>query len=87
MSTKKIAELKIGDVVKHLPVNPNASYNEITVVNATPKEVTFYRPHVHLGDNIFVGGALSYVGIEKWTVPLPHPAEYEFIENIYRGQP
>lgn len=85
MSTKKIEELRIGDVVKHLPIDPTATYNESTVINATEKEVTFYRPYVHLGEHVYVGGVLSYLGVEKWTVPLPHPAEYEVINNIYTG--
>lgn len=87
MSTRKIAELKIGDVVKLLPINPNDTFNEMTVIAATTAFVKFFRPYVHLGDFTHTGGVTPYIGIEEFEVPLGHPAEYEFLENIYRGQP
>jgi hypothetical protein len=85
-----INNLKIGDVVFLLNGDKTISSGagkEMTVIEKTDNEVTFFRPYVHLADFIYTGGVIPYTGVEKFSVPLGNPCQYLLIANIYRGIP
>ena len=90
MTTKTTAELIIGDVVFLLhangELNDKAPFQQMTVVQATTKEVTFFRPYVTLSTFIHTGGAIPYIGIEQFTSPIGHHAKYMVMDNIYNGK-
>ncbi len=79
-------DLQIGDVVilanNGEPLQ--SAGNQMTVINRTDKEITFFRPYVSLADFTYTGGVIPYVGMEKFSVPFGNPSEYFLIENIFR---
>lgn len=85
---KKTSELIIGDVVKLVEsdgnINESSANQEMTVIQKNEREVTFFRPYVHLGDFVYTGGVIPYTGIEKFSVPADWHTRYLLIENIYR---
>ncbi len=77
-------DLKLGDVVKQLPINPNEPFSELTVIQADDEYVTFYRHFTHLADFTYTGGVLAYVGISTFMASVNSPMDYQHITNIFR---
>ena len=82
--TIKGANLRIGDVVRQMPINPAEPFTELTVVNKTEDKVTFYRHYTHLADFTYTGGVIAYVGVGTFDAFTNSPMEYMLIANIYR---
>ncbi len=78
------SNLKIGDVVKLNNGSHVSASQEMTVINKTEEEITFFRPYVNLSNFTYTGGAIPYIGIEKFTVFLPNSNTYIIIDNIYK---
>lgn len=66
-------ELQLGDRVRLFDGDdPGAAYMDATVINVTEKDVTFFRPYVHIGDFSHTGGVTPYIGTEQFSVPRDH---------------
>lgn len=76
--------LRIGDVVRLLPLTPDP-FQDLTVINKTDKEITFFRTYVSLRDYISPhSGAPALIGIEQFSAPI-RSLEYQLLTNIYHG--
>ncbi len=80
----KAQDLKLGDVVKQLPINPSEAFSELTVTKTDGEYVTFYRHFTHLADFTYTGGVLAYVGISTFMASVNSPMDYQHITNIFR---
>lgn len=76
-------DLRLGDVVKLSPDN-GEPFNEMVVVKKTLKEIRFSRVYITLANFEYTGGVIRYIGTEDYILPLPHPANYIRISNIYK---
>lgn len=81
----KMQDLRIGDVVCFEHSEASIA-NQMTVINKTENEVTFFRPYVQLSDFIYTGGVIPYVGTEKFVAPIIRDTEFSLFGNIYRGK-
>ncbi len=86
-----ISNLKIGDVVKFAGPNGTSPitlqpFNELTVIQITKENVTFFRLYVHLGNFIHTGGVTPYLGTERFDVPTQSKGNYLLLGNVYRGE-
>ena len=91
MKTKFLNELEIGDVVTLTNQERNVKiilepYCQLTVINKTEKEITFFKPYVSLADFTYTGGVIPYIGVEKFSVPINNWQVYFIFGNIYHGK-
>lgn len=79
----KMADLKIGDVVKLLPLT-HEPFNELTVVNVDKEKgtVKFFSHYTSLGDFLYTGGVIAYIGLSGFETPVMSH-EYMLIKNIF----
>jgi hypothetical protein len=79
------SNLRIGDVVWQLRYDGtpyNEPFNDLTVINKTDSEITFFRPYVSLANFTYTGGVIPYIGISQFNVPI-RGVEYLLRNNIY----
>lgn len=62
-----LTDLKLGDVVATVRT---AAYRAATVVKIDGDAVHLERPYIHTADFEYTGGVISYVGIDRYTLPL-----------------
>ena len=71
-------EMQLGDVIR----NGDSPFSDSTVKQIKDNMITLFRPYVHTSDFSYVGGVITYIGIEEYKISVDSDREYQLIQRV-----
>lgn len=71
-------EMQLGDVIR----NGDSPFSDCTVKQIKDNMITLFRPYVHTSDFSYVGGIITYIGIEEYKISVDSDVEYQLIQRV-----